>query len=106
MPPMRLGQIIEFLLARIDTPGRNGMQKRFPEMCPLSFDESYIRTFFLAERISKARGKFEAARSSTDNYDFVEARGPVLRRSINRGGVISLNCAGSALGIHARLHKN
>src|ERR1700742_4876852 len=99
MPPMRLGQIIEFLLARIDAPGRNGMQKRLPKMCPLSFDESYIRAFFLAERISKACGKFEAAGSSTNNYDFVEARGPVLRRSIDCG-VISLSCAGSALGIH------
>ena len=86
MVPMRLRDVIEFVLGAAQAPRGDGMQQRLPDVGAAAVDERDPRAVLAAEAVAELRRQLQSGGAAADNDDMVESvvRHPAgLRRVVN-----------------------
>ena len=80
--PMRLGEVVQLVLAGVQAARRDFVQQRLPKMCPGTFHQGDTRPPAPAEAVAEPGDELEPRRTAADHDDLVQAL--VVRRPFGR----------------------
>jgi hypothetical protein len=84
--PMRLREVVELMLARVQTAGGNCMQERLPQMHARTFHERNARAPAPSKAVAQPRGELKACSSSPNDYNAVKhCRVEPFRQAVGHG---------------------